>query len=55
MLTVFPLPAKTIVAYKMLTVVDPIALLDVQGKHVVSEMIPCVAEPNIRVLVIVCE
>lgn len=35
MLTAFPLPAMTIVAYKMLEVADPIALLDAQEKHVV--------------------
>lgn len=55
MLTAFPLPAMTIVAYRMLKVADPIALLDVQGRRAVSEMIPCEVEPNIRVHVIVCE
>lgn len=39
MLTVFPLPAMTIVVYKMLKVVDLMALLDVQEKHVALEMI----------------
>lgn len=55
MLTVFPLPAMTIVVYKMLKVVDLIALLDVQVKHVASEMILCAVEPNTLMHVIVFE
>lgn len=53
MLTEFPLPAMTNVAYKMPKVADLMALLDVLAIHVAYEMILCVVVPNIPVHVIV--
>lgn len=47
MLTEFLLPAMTIVVYKMLKVVDPMALLDVQVIRVAFEMILCAVVPSI--------
>lgn len=55
MLIEFPLPAMTIVAYKMPTAADLMASLDVRVKYVAFEMIPCVAVPNIPMHVIVVE
>lgn len=47
MLTEFLLPAMTIVVYKMLKVVDLMALLDVQVIRVAYEMILCAVVPSI--------
>lgn len=55
MLTEFPLPAMTIVVYKMLKVVDLMALPDVRAIYVVYEMIPYAVAPNIPMHVIVVE
>lgn len=52
MLTEFPLPAMTIVVYKMPKVVDLMALLDVRAIRAVRETNLCVAVPNIPMHVI---
>ena len=55
MLTEFPLPAMTNVAYKMPKVVDLMVSFDVLAIHVAYEMILCAAVLNIPVHVIVFE
>lgn len=55
MLIEFPLPAMTIVVYRMPKVVDLMALPDVRAIYVAYEMILCGAVPSIPMHVIVAE